>query len=157
VDGVIAWSGFLGAWLLVAGPVYQAYLELKEQEFERERFTAAGTGVPEPPRVSGWWWLLPPVKYLLERRRSAKWRDAMLAALPHDELENLVNFLNKARGWLYVGLGGFLIATKETWELHEHYEWPQYAFWLLMLGMALLAVTNLAVMAHRSRSVLASF
>jgi hypothetical protein len=48
----------------VAGPVYQAYLELQEQQFERERFTEVGSHVPAPPRVSGWW-LLPPVKYQL--------------------------------------------------------------------------------------------
>jgi hypothetical protein len=31
VDGVIAWCGFVGAWLLVAGPIYQAALELPER------------------------------------------------------------------------------------------------------------------------------
>ena len=34
VDVFIAWSGFLSAWLLVAGPIYQAAIELEEEDVE---------------------------------------------------------------------------------------------------------------------------
>ena len=36
MNQVIAWAGFLGAWLLVAGPLYQGAIELREEEVDRE-------------------------------------------------------------------------------------------------------------------------
>ncbi len=44
--------------------------------------------------------------------------------------------MTKAIGWLLVGLGGLLLAVKETWELTEHYEWPVAVFWILVVVMA---------------------
>ena len=35
MESLIAWSGFLGAGLLVAGPIYQAVIELEAEAFER--------------------------------------------------------------------------------------------------------------------------
>jgi hypothetical protein len=46
VHELIAWCGFFGAWFLVAGPVYQAALELEEEGLERDTFA---------PRSPGWW------------------------------------------------------------------------------------------------------
>jgi hypothetical protein len=40
MNQVIAWVGFLGAWLLVAGPLYQGALELREEEVDREGIAA---------------------------------------------------------------------------------------------------------------------
>jgi hypothetical protein len=36
VDEVIAWARFAGAWLLVAGPLYQGSVELVELDLDRE-------------------------------------------------------------------------------------------------------------------------
>jgi hypothetical protein len=69
VPHVIAWCGFLGAWLLVAGPLDQAVREIEETGFEHEALEEAKTRVEEPPPVSRWWILLPPVWYFL------RWRD----------------------------------------------------------------------------------
>jgi hypothetical protein len=154
VDEVIAWCGFLGAWLLFGGPVYQAALELHEQDIQRERFAEVTGQVPQPPSVTGWWWLLPPVRYLLERRRRRQWRDAVLAAMSPAEVEALVTYIDKATGWLFVGLGGLLIAVKETWELAEHYEWPIWVFWVLVVAAATLASGNAALRMERSRRTL---
>jgi hypothetical protein len=38
---LIAVCGFLGAWLLVIGPLGQAVRELEEEEFERDSFARA--------------------------------------------------------------------------------------------------------------------
>ena len=64
MDEVIAWVVFAGAWLLVAGPLYQGSVELGELDIDREgiegiKASAVRAARPDPP--SAWWWLLPPV------------------------------------------------------------------------------------------------
>jgi hypothetical protein len=134
---VILWCGFLGAWLLVAGPVYQAGQELAEEEFERERFQEKMTALPPPAPVSPWWWLLPPVHLYLSRRLKERWQKDFLLVLTDQEYDAVNSFFNKAYGWAIVGAGGFLIASKETYELVEGNEWRLWVFWvLLLLGLA---------------------
>jgi hypothetical protein len=156
VHELIAWCGFLGAWFLVAGPVYQAALELEEESIERDEFADIARTLGPPPRVSPWWWLLPPVAYLLRRGRGRAYRRAVTNAMSRDQLERMVRFINKANGWLYVGLGGLLIATKETWELHEAYEWPPAVFWVLLAVMALACAANTAIRMARAHGFLAT-
>ena len=147
--------GFVGGWLLVAGPIYQAALELRNEELDRDGFGSTLSTVPEPPKVSSWWWLIPPVAYLKQRRRNGARRDAMMAALKPHQREQLVNFMNKATGWMIVGVGAFFIAIKETWELIEHLHWHPALFWILIVVMPLLAFGNVAVQSSRTRGVLA--
>ena len=45
MEQFIAWCAFLGAWLLFAGPVLQAALELREQQLSREEFESANASV----------------------------------------------------------------------------------------------------------------
>jgi hypothetical protein len=151
---LIAWCGFVGAWLLVAGPVYQAAIELGEEEFEREELRHATEGVEPPPRVSPWWWLAPPVGYLLNRRRRRQWREAAVHALTRAQLEQFVSFVNKATGWMYIALGASLIAAKETWDLRETYEWHSSVFWILVALMLVLAAFNTAVRTKHTHDLL---
>lgn len=131
--------GALGAWLLLAGPLYQAALELREQEYDREGIDAASSTVPAPPRISPWWWLLPPVAYVLHQRQAREHRRAVMEALGPDQLRQTVEFLNKANGWLIVAGGAFLIAIKETYELVELVEWPIAIFWVLVVVLPLIS------------------
>ena len=110
----IAWCGLVGSWLLFAGPLYQAVLELRAHEIARDRIEATVSMVPKPPRISYWWWLVPPVRMVLERRRSTRHRNAVLAALTAEDHEALLTFFDKATGWMFVALGALLLATKET-------------------------------------------
>jgi hypothetical protein len=139
MTGFIAWCGFFGGWLLVAGPFYQAAIELREESFEREAFEEAAANVPQPVPPSNWWWLLPPVYYLIARRRGSVQREAIMARLTKEQLDDLYSFMSKARGWVIVGMGALLIATKETWELSEHYEWSDAIFVALWVVMVLIA------------------
>ncbi|MET0693842.1 MAG: hypothetical protein ABWY56_07920 [Propionibacteriaceae bacterium] len=147
---LIAWSGFLGAWLLVAGPMYQAVLELDEEDFERDVLSRATATVPPPPRSSPWWWLLPPVAYVLQRRQSQAYRRAVMDALPPESIKQLVRFKNMATGWAFVAFGAFFIAVKETWELQEVYEWPIAVFWVLLVVLVVLCTLNTAVRTRNS-------
>jgi hypothetical protein len=146
--------GAIGAWLLVAGPVYQAALELQEQEFDREGIDAVTSSVPASPKVSPWWWLFPPVAYLKSRKRSRERRAAVMDAMGPEQVQQTVDFLNKARGWLIVAGGASLILVKETWEAVEIFHWPIWLFVILLLVLALLAVGNAAGSLARSARML---
>ncbi len=140
MEHLTAWAGFLGAWLLVMGPVYQAALELQEEEVDRERFISTKDSVPRPDPISGWWWLLPPVAFVRQRRVSEEYRRQVMKAVPGEVMAQFVHFSDKATGWLLVAGGAFLIAVKETWELTELEEWPSSAFWVLLVLMLALAL-----------------
>ncbi len=147
---VIAWCGFLGAWLLVAGPLDQAVREVAEQEFDHEVFDEAKARVDPPPPVSKWWLLLPPVWYYLRARRESIYRHLVGEALPDEDLLAFLTVKDVLNAWLYVAVGGFLIAVKETWELHEAYEWPEWSFFLLAAFMLVFCVTITVIRArHR--------
>jgi hypothetical protein len=156
VHELIAWCGFLGAWFVVAGSIYQAALELEEENFEREEMASLVAEIERPRRPSPWWWLIPPVGYLLRRRNGRAYRAAFMHAMTPEQLERMVRLINKANGWMYVGLGGLLIATKETWELREAYEWPVAVFWILVAGMPLLCAVNTAARMARTRGMTAT-
>ena len=71
---IIYWCGFVGAWLLVAGPLDQAVREIEETGFEHERLEEAAARVEEPEPVSRWWLLLPPIWWLLKRHHDSIYR-----------------------------------------------------------------------------------
>ncbi len=50
MNKVIARAGFLGAWLLVAGPLYQGAFELREEEVDRKGVEASTAAFPDRPR-----------------------------------------------------------------------------------------------------------
>ena len=149
MHSLILWAGFLGAWLLVAGPVWQAVVELRNEEFEREKFTAVVGAVPPPEPVSPWWWLVPPLHFFLNRRSKGQWQDQVVAAMPDEDFEALNSFMAKVRGWMLVGAGGLLIATKETYELVEGHDWPIWLFWVLVVAMAMAATSQAAFQSAR--------
>jgi hypothetical protein len=142
MDVFIHLAGFLGAWLLVAGPMLQGAIELRDEDLDRDAFTVDGVQkVPEPAPVSNWWWLLPPVAYYKNRKRRQAHHDAIFATLTQSQREQFVGFTNKATGWFTVAGGAFLIALKETWELTELFE---LALWVYIVVVVVLAVACVA-------------
>ncbi len=152
---LILWAGFLGAWLLVVGPLYQAVLELNEEDVEVDRLREKMHSLPPLPPPSRWWWLLPPVAWWLRHRQRERVQQSLLESLSRAEIATLTAFVNKARGWLYVGIGGLLIAAKETWELVEGLDWPEWLFWGLIVLMVLIAVGNSVFSVRHDQQALA--
>ena len=153
---LIAWCGFLGAWALVVGPVHQAYLELSEEEFEREKFEGIRGTLAPPEPISAWWWLFPPAHLLLSRHRTEDYKDQMLLALDDEDFANLMSYMNKASAWMVVGAGGVLIATKETFELLEHLEWPEWLLFVIVPAMFLFSVAYTVGQARRDKRAFAA-
>ena len=147
----VYWFGFLGAWLLFAGPVFQASVELRAEDEATDRMHRAVEGLEPPKQTSGWWWLVPPVHMILSARRSAEFRERVMSSFSAEDLQVIARYLNIARGWMLVGLGAFLIALKETWELVEHEEWPEPVYFALVLVMALIALGGVGGSSERER------
>jgi hypothetical protein len=150
---VILWCGFFGSWLLFAGPVYQAALELQEEDFERDTIAATVASIQTPAPISPWWWLLPPVAYWLRRQRGERYRAAVMAQLTAEQRESLVHYINKATGWIFVGGGGFLLAVAETWDLTETEDWPIEVFWALAVVMSALSALHAVLRLRRTQRV----
>ena len=146
----IVLGGALGAWLLVAGPIYQAAIELGEMHFDHEGMEAIESAVPQPPRMSPWWWLFPPAAYFRQRGLANRRRRAVMDALGEEQRAQTVAFLNKAKGWFTVAAGALLIAIKETWELSLLLDWPTYAFWIAVVVAGALCVANVVTSQQRT-------
>jgi len=150
MDVFIHWAGFAGAWLLVAGPLFQASVELRDEQFDSDVFEEAVGSVSRPGPVSPWWWMLPPVAYAKNIGRSRIHREDMLRALTPEQRERVVGFMNKANGWIFVAGGAFLIALKETWELVHLYHLPALAYWAVVLLMTVIAFSNTVIRTMRA-------
>ncbi|MEO6533655.1 MAG: hypothetical protein ABIO06_08785 [Pseudolysinimonas sp.] len=150
----IAIFGFLGAWLLVAGPLIQAYLELREEEVDREGWDKANKATPKPEGFSAWWWLLPPVAWFKQQARKRQHQHNVMKAAGQGLTEQAVSFFNKANGWFIVAGGAAFLAVKETWELVDAWDWPVWVFWVLVVLCPILCVVNLAMRAIQSERML---
>lgn len=124
---------FFGSWLLVAGAIYQAALELAEEQIDREQFAAVKLNVADQKRFSAWWWLLPPVAYVLNARRGRRHKLDVLEALEPEQLRQTVNFFNKSHGWMIVAGGAYLLAVVATWQSYQSFGWPAIVFWVLLV------------------------
>ncbi len=131
----IAWCGFFGAWLLVAGPLDQAVRELEDQDFERETITRAVSQVGDPPQVSSWWLLIPPVWYAIRQNRNREYKHQVAAAMDDKDLRAFLSYHDAADSWITVAAGASLIAVAESWGLCESYGWPDWVWGGLVLLM----------------------
>ena len=153
----IHWAGFIGAWLLVAGPLYQAAVELVEDAIQAEDIRESAHGAPPVDEVSLWWWLLPPVYYVKRRNASKRQRDAMMRMMTPEQRTRALILVNKAGGWLTVAAGAFLIALKETGELAELNHWPALVYVVIILVLAVASVWNAVERIRHGRALLAAY
>jgi hypothetical protein len=140
MEYLIAIVGFVGGWFLVAGPIWQAALELRDEEIDQEGIEALRADLPKPSTVSNWWWLLPPIAIYLRQRAQREQRKAFNESLTPEQLKQTVSFLNKANGWIVVAVGAFLIAVKETWEGIETFHLPVWLFWVLVVVLPIACI-----------------
>ena len=136
----VYWVGFIGAWFLFAGPVYQSALELREEEDARVSMQRVLENTAPPPPISPWWWLLPPVAIVLIFRRRARHVDIIDAVMTDEDRQAVGHYKAVARGWWYVGFGAWLIFLKEGWELAEHREWTHAGYWILVVVLTMVAL-----------------
>lgn len=151
---VIHWAGFVGAWLLVAGPMLQGAIELRDEELDREGFEELRGKIDYPAPVSRWWWLLPPVAYVKNRRRNDAFHRQTMGLMTPEQRAQFVGFTNKATGWFTVAGGAFLIFLKEAWELAELYEVALWVYLVVVLLLAIAALANTIVRLSKSDEII---
>lgn len=145
LETLIRWGAYLGGWLLVAGPLIQARLELDAEATELSGIRDVVRSTAPPSRLSRWWWLVPPVAMYLTRRRQSAFLDTLGERLDAAQRARLAHFFAVARAWMIVACGAALIAVKETYELAHHEHWGAVGFWVLILIAAVgVAATNAA-------------
>lgn len=133
---LLVWASFVGSWLLVAGPLFQGSVELHRIELDLAH---------DPSRMpSKSWWLLPPVMYVITRRRLAA--DSSIG-------ERARLFRASGTGWFIVALGASLLAARETWELVRLLGGGVAAFWAVYVGMLVASTlnTSLRMICERGR------
>lgn len=138
-DSIVVILGFIGDWLLFSFPLLQAALELSEQGNIIGQFKEVGR---KYPKVSPWYWLLPPLKLYLERQRVKKIiHDQDFAGI---DRKSLSSFSARGTAWFYVALAGACNGIGETRELLEHFHWyhSSLLFWSVNLFMILLGIAN---------------
>lgn len=140
MDVLVAWCGFVGAWVLVAGPMYQGAVELGELGRGTAAIRTHANAIPHT-RISPWWWLLPPIAYAMTKRRENAWQEQVLASLTARQRAEFITYSNKAAGWFVVGAGAALIGVKETVELVETLEWPGATSIALIMAAAVIALS----------------
>src|SRR5574337_152579 len=120
MDRLILVLETLGAWLLFGAPLLQATTELHEEVagWEKIRSKHAAAKKIDIGKVTFWWWLLPPLKVLFEKRRIRKIQRIYADIKLSDETqERLYTYALKVNGWSGVTLGGWLVAISTTWTL----------------------------------------
>ncbi len=74
--------------------------------------------------------------------------------MPDEDLVAFLTIRDILNAWLYVAVGAALIGFKETWELHEAYEWPEWTFLALdrpMVTLCIGATLSARATARRAR------
>jgi hypothetical protein len=125
--------------------------ELDDETRELDEIAGKLRALPRTEPPSAWWWLLPPVAYVRRIRLRHRQRQAARETLDDDELQQLRRLADKARAWMFVAGGAFLIAITETWTVRESSGWDEWAFWALVIAMTLFCVGVTSYTAHRRR------
>jgi hypothetical protein len=116
----------------------------------RDAIQHAADVTAKPPLFSRWWWLIPPVGYTLQVRRSRVYRRSVMDVLTSAQMEQLVRFGNKATGWILISVGALLVALTETWTLRDLYDWPLAVYVLVVAVMLLASASYTAVRLRRT-------
>lgn len=140
MDEFIVFIAMLGSWLLFAGPVYQAYIELHDAELKfveiRKNLYETSKQVKQE-KISKWFWILPPLAVIITYIKTQNYRDEVIRHLDRENFELLQKFSEKARGWVVIGWGAFFIAVKETYEFVKELDLSYPIFFTLVIGFAL--------------------
>ena len=139
---------------MFAGAIYQAALELIDQDVKRDRIKSVASTIKPPAIISPLWWFLPPVKIFLEQRRSRQYQEQYIRALLPEDVEAFISFTNKSTAWLTVATGGLLIAMERTYALCETWGVSLFVFWVVFIGAGFMSALYTVIRISRGRNII---
>lgn len=137
---VLVILGFFAEWLLFTFSMQQAVTEFSEQQEILEEIEVTAEQYPEVPVL---YWIFPPLKIGLEKKRIEK----ILNDLTTDPkvTESLYGLSNRAIAWTYIALAEIFIGAISTDELLELLNiqvsnWSFIGLNLALIGLGILIV-----------------
>ena len=109
LEKLITLLELIGAWILFGAPLFQSVTELYEELEKREKLvTVINQNHTDQAikKVSFWWWLFPPIKIALEKKKLRQIKKMTNHQLSEETKEALHRLSLKANGWAGVSLGG---------------------------------------------------
>ena len=151
-QNIVIILGFLGEWFLFSFPLLQGSLELSEQTDVIGHYKESAG---QYPKVSPWYWLLPPLKVYLERERVKKMLKS--GSFSGVDKRQLRIFSMRATAWFYVAMAGAFNGIGKTKEVLEHFHWSESAwvFWSINGVMLILGIANVIIRLRISKQKLA--
>jgi hypothetical protein len=137
--------------MLFAWPLYQGALELASDTDVWSTLHEAGKNVEPLPDISPWWWLIPPVRRFLERRRIKRMIALYSKNIKEDQKDLVREFGKTATGWFYVALGGWLLALSETYDMAQDHHWSGWALFGVIVVLTAASQLNTQVRLHLGR------
>jgi len=129
----ITLATLIGPWFLFAGALFQAALEFHESSEEllqlRSRMRDLAKQVALPKEISGWWWLLPPVKFYLEKQRDKIVRQKFREKASDQDVRMSRRYQSHAMAWGIVSLGAWLVAASAL----ADWLYEKLAIWLIIV------------------------
>ncbi len=146
----------LGEWLLFTFPMYQGLMELDDY---RNFFSKFDNYRMDYKKISPWFWILPPLKIILERNRAMKVIKKFVTS-EHD-IKVLMSFIDKATAWYYVSLGGWFKVVTSIYEIltenHVKLFIPVFLVLIIIATSSGFISAYYRIGSHRRRKMISKF
>ncbi|WP_282800725.1 hypothetical protein [Lactococcus lactis] len=126
---------FIAKWLLFAFPLYQAYIELIEQQKFLNKIVRKSK---KYPKISPWYWVIPPLKITLEKKRGLTILSEGL--ISKRDFEDSIIFGRKATAWFYVSIAGLLEGVAAVYEVFHSFGYQISYFKLVFISVLVAAI-----------------
>jgi len=120
----------LAGWLLFTFPMYQGLMELSDY---RNIFSKFDQYRGDYHEISPWYWLIPPVKIILERNRAMKVIKRFVKS-DHD-IKVFISFNDKATAWYFVSLGGWIDLITSIYDILEGLHLTHFILFFLLISL----------------------
>lgn len=122
---------FIASWMLFIYPIYQGVIEFMNRNSVIDFYKSRS---PKYHQVPVWYWICPPLKMYLEKKRLEQL--IIDSHITEKDAEDLYFVSNKATAWFYISLAGLLQGINATHSLLVafHIHLPLYLF-IILIGV----------------------
>lgn len=126
----------LAEWLLFTFPMYQGLMELSDY---RNIFSEFNQYRGDYHEISPWYWLIPPVKIILERNRAMKVIKRFVKT--DHEIKVFISFNDKATAWYFVSLGGWMELITSIYDILQTLKLANFR-WIFLVVSLIVTLTG---------------